>query len=592
MNILLSQNIKHINLISSVLLVLLLMVLPASKSFSQNPLYIPDTLSGTSFQLNIQDSSRVIFPGFITSTIGINGSYLGPTLILNQGDMVQMNVENNLNDTTTLHWHGLHVPAQADGGPHVYILSGDTWSPSFEVKDLAGTYWYHPHLHMKTAEHVTKGAAGFIIVRDPVEASLTLPRTYGVDDIPLAVQTRAFDPQRQFIVESALDTHVYVNGTSNPFKNVSANVIRLRLLNAATERSFNFGFSNNMAFTMIASDGGLLASPHTTTRLLLSPGERAEILVDFTAMQGQSVFLMNYGSQIPAGVYGATNPQAMGPNIITNYTSNPLNGGNFNLLLLNVGSPDPNGVLTIPTVLPPLTTIPASAATNTRTFTFMPQVMGPTGSLIGPFVINMMPYDMMMINDTVMLGATEIWQLTNQTRISHPFHIHDVHFRVLDINGVPPSPELAGRKDVILVPPMGGVVRFIARFDDYADPVVPYMYHCHMLTHEDGGMMGQFLVLDTLASVQNEASQDLLNLYPNPIQLGGVLSIGTSSKNEMKSIEFLDATGRVAFKEQYYGHSNGINSFPITDAYFHPGFYVVKISYSNRVAIAPLIITQ
>ncbi|MFM7078683.1 MAG: multicopper oxidase domain-containing protein [Bacteroidota bacterium] len=569
-----------------------LLIFSFAKSFSQNPLFIPDTLSGTSFQLNIQDSSRVIFPGFITSTIGINGSYLGPTLILNQGEVVQMNVENNLNDTTTLHWHGLHVPAQADGGPHIYILSGDTWSPSFEVKDLAGTYWYHPHLHMKTAEHVTKGAVGFIIVRDPIEASLTLPRTYGVDDIPLAVQTRAFDAQRQFIVESALDTHVYVNGTSNPFKNVSANVTRLRLLNAATERSFNFGFSNNMSFTMIASDGGLLASPITMTRLLLSPGERAEILVDFNAMQGQSVFLMNYGSQIPAGVYGATNPQAMGPNIITNYTSNPLNGGDFNFLRFDKGAPNPSGVTTIPTTLPPLATIPASAATNTRTFTFMPQVMGPTGSLIGPFVINMMPYDMMMINDTVMLGATEIWQLTNQTRISHPFHIHDVHFRVLDINGAPPAPELAGRKDVILVPPMGGVVRFIARFDDFADPVVPYMYHCHMLTHEDGGMMGQFLVVDTVASVQNEPDQEMFNLFPNPIQVGGTLCIETKLKNDIGSIEILDAIGRVIYTKMDIEGSNGKYVVPIADGAFQPGFYVVKISCRNQVSSAPLIIAR
>lgn len=267
------------------------LILVSSSAVGQNPLEIPDTLAGTNFQLSIKDSSRVLFPGFTTSTIGINGSYLGPTLIMNQGDFVQMNVENNLFDTTTLHWHGLHVPAQADGGPHIYILPGDTWTPSFEVKDMAGTYWYHPHLHMMTAKHVTKGAAGFIIVRDPVEAALTLPRTYGVDDIPLAIQTRAFDLQRQFIVESALDTHIFINGTSNPVKAVPANVIRLRLLNAATERSFNFGFSNNFPFTMIASDGGLLAAPVALTRLMLSPGERAEILVDLTSFQGQSVYL-------------------------------------------------------------------------------------------------------------------------------------------------------------------------------------------------------------------------------------------------------------------------------------------------------------
>ncbi|MFM7902232.1 MAG: multicopper oxidase family protein, partial [Bacteroidota bacterium] len=193
--------------------------------------------------------------------IGVNGDYLGPTLLLNQGDLVQMQVTNNIADTTTIHWHGMHVPAQADGGPHITILPGATWTPTFEVRDRAATHWYHPHLHMKTAEHVTKGAAGFIIVRDFVEAGIVLPRNYGVDDLPLAIQTRAFDASKQFIVESALDSVVLVNGTKNPFKSLRANVIRLRLLNAATERSFNFGFSNNMPFSVIASDGGLLTNP-------------------------------------------------------------------------------------------------------------------------------------------------------------------------------------------------------------------------------------------------------------------------------------------------------------------------------------------
>ncbi|MFN5325547.1 MAG: multicopper oxidase domain-containing protein [Bacteroidota bacterium] len=559
---------------------------------AQIPLVIPDTLAGTLFSLNIQDSSKTFFSGTSTSTMGVNGAYLGPTLIMNKGDFVQMQVTNSLNDTTTLHWHGLHVPPQADGGPHVYILPGTTWTPSFEVKDNAGTYWYHPHLHMKTAEHVTKGAAGFIIVRDPSEASLTLPRTYGVDDIPLAVQTRAFDQQLQFLVESALDTMVLINGTRTPFHQVNANVIRLRLLNATTERSFNFGFSNNMPFTMIASDGGLLSAPLQLTRLLLSPGERAEILVDLTTMQGQSVWLTNYGSQIPAGIYGASSPQAMGPNIIVNYTSNPLNGTNTNLLRFDVLGSNLNGVFTILSSLPSITQIPASAATVTRSLTFSPLVMGPTGSLIGPFVFNMMPFDMMMINDTVMLGATEIWQLTNQTRISHPFHIHNVNFRILDINGVPPPPELAGRKDVVLVPPMGGIVRFIARFDDFYDPVYPYMYHCHMLTHEDGGMMGQFLVLDTLAGTSEiDKSDASIELYPNPIKNQDQLRIKFSSLIKEAKFSLWDQSGRLV-DLQLLGAVQAGQIMQLPMKILEPGIYLVKLEGSNIEPIARKLIVR
>jgi blue copper oxidase len=525
--------------------------------FSQNLLLIPDTLSGTVFQLQIQNGSRVFYPGFNTNTMGVNGDYLGPTLLLNQGDLVQMEVTNNISDTSTIHWHGMHVPAQADGGPHITILPGATWNPTFEVKDRAATHWYHPHLHMKTAEHVTKGAAGFIIVRDPVEAAIVLPRNYGVDDLPLAIQTRAFDASKQFIVESALDSVVLVNGTKNPFKTLPANVVRLRLLNAATERSFNFGFSNNMSFSVIASDGGLLASPVSKTRILLSPGERAEILVDMTSMSGQSVYLMSYASQIPAGVYGAASPQAMGPNIITGYTSNLLNGTDFNLIRFDIGSADPNGVFAIPSTLTTITPIPAASANKTRSFTFMPEVMGPTGSLIGPFVINMMPFDMMMINDTVILGDTEIWQLTNQTRISHPFHIHDVSFQVLDINGAPPAPENAGWKDVVLVPPMGGVVRFITKFEDFADPVFPYMYHCHMLTHEDGGMMGQFLVIDTTTSISEIGSSfSDLKIFPNPGAVSGPLNIQLPQDFGGAFVRVLDPFGQIIITHQIQSGSN------------------------------------
>src|SRR5690606_24036249 len=174
---------------------------------------------------------------------------------------------NSLGEATTLHWHGMHVAPENDGGPHTVIDAGTTWSPSFTVLDKASTHWYHPHLHMHTNEHVIKGIAGLIIVRDDEEAALALPRTYGVDDLPLVVQTKEFDADGQFVVGGALDDRLMVNGTLDPFVPAPAQMVRMRLLNGASERSFNFGFSNDMPFNQIGTDGGLLTAPVQMTRL-------------------------------------------------------------------------------------------------------------------------------------------------------------------------------------------------------------------------------------------------------------------------------------------------------------------------------------
>ena len=162
--------------------------------FSQNPLFIPDTLSGTTFNLTAQIGTKSFFAGQTTPTYGYNGNFLGPTLILRKGDSVTLNVTNQLPVATTVHWHGFHVAPENDGGPHQVInANGGIWSPSFTVRNNAATYWYHPHGHTKTELQVSKGLAGIIIIRDNQEDAYALPRSYGVDDFPLIFQTRAFD---------------------------------------------------------------------------------------------------------------------------------------------------------------------------------------------------------------------------------------------------------------------------------------------------------------------------------------------------------------------------------------------------------------
>ena len=234
---------------------LLLLLLPLH-TFSQftNELTIPPTLEGTSFSLTIDESTRQFFDGQATETIGFNGNFLGPTLIFNKGDDISITVNNDLAESTTVHWHGMHVSPEDDGGPHTIIEAGMVWNPQFTVLDRATTFWYHPHLHERTNEHVTKGA-GMIIVKSDDEAALSLPRTYGEDDIPLIIQGKSFSDDNQ--LEPREDDNVYmVNGTLDPYVSVPSQMVRFRALNGSNERVINIGLEDDRNFYQIGSDGG------------------------------------------------------------------------------------------------------------------------------------------------------------------------------------------------------------------------------------------------------------------------------------------------------------------------------------------------
>ena len=496
----------------------LLNVLVASV-FAQNPVLIPDTLSGTSFELTLQNGTFSFFDDQSTTTMGINGNILGPTLIMNKGDFVDLKVNNQLGETTTIHWHGLHVSAANDGGPHTTITPFETWNPRFTVLDKAGTYWYHPHLHENTNKHVSLGLVGYIIVRDEEEAALDLPRTYGLDDFPLVIQTKDFDTNSQIVVPSNSDDVLMVNATIDPYLEVPAQIVRIRLLNGSSQRVFNIGLSNSHTFYQIASDGGLLQEPVLLSRLRMAPGERAEILVDFSGMEDQSIQLMSYASELQNGTYGAAYP-GMGPMMTLDaYYPNPLNGTNFDILRFNVGASTINPVNSIPENLVDVIPIPENSADITRTLIFTPELMGPN-QLNGDFLINGLRFDMDVINFSIPLNSTEIWRISNHSAIAHPFHIHDVQFYVLDRNGFAPPVNEQGRKDVILIHPME-TVRFITQFTDFANDSVPYMLHCHMLTHEDRGMMLQFEVVDLSTGIADEQiNSGDINLYPNPMTDG------------------------------------------------------------------------
>ncbi|KAA3653021.1 MAG: bilirubin oxidase [Calditrichaeota bacterium] len=445
---------------------------------AQNPLIIPDTLSGQTFELNLQNGSHQFYAGQNTRTMGVNGAILGPTLIMNKNDFVDITVTNHLEDTTTIHWHGMHVSAANDGGPHTTIAPGASWNPRFTVLDKASTYWYHPHLHEKTNLHVSKGIAGFIIVRDSEEAALNFPRTYGIDDFPIVIQTKTFDANKEIVAPSNADTVLIVNATMNPSLQVPAQVVRLRLLNGSSQRNFNIGLSSNQTFYQIGSDGGLLVARNAVNRLSLTPGERAEILIDFSDLQGQSLSLMSYAAEFPNGVYGAANAGMGMMTSLKDYNPNPMNGANFSIMQFVVTEKNADAVTEIPGTLVTVTPLMESNAVMTRNLNLTAASMGPN-SVNGKFLINNVAFDMDVINYTIPIDNVEIWSITNFSPIAHPFHIHDVQFFILDRNGRLPIAAEQGRKDVVLIHPME-TVRFITKFADFADDPVPYMYHCHM----------------------------------------------------------------------------------------------------------------
>lgn len=482
-----------------------------------NKLHIPDTLSGTHFNLVLKDTFTQYKTGQTTITSGINGNFWGPTIFINKGDTVFMNVLNKLNDSTTIHWHGFHLPAVMDGGPHQVIPPNTVWRPYWKVKNDAATYWYHPHLHEMTQEQLTKGLGGLIIVRDAVESALQLPRSYGVDDIPVVLTSRRYSASNQFVVEkSAYGDYLFTNGTPNAEYTIPKQVVRLRILNAEMERGFNIGFSDNRTFYVISSGGGLFDKPVAVNRLPIHVGERYEILVDCNNdAVGSALDLMAYNS-------GQSQSFPGGEPATGGEFGSLLNNKNFNVLHLTIGNKTSSATVSIPNTLTSNSYLTAADATVSRTVNI---TNGTPGSGI-PFDLDGKPFNLNTINHSVNLGVTEKWTVKNNNVFGHCFHIHDVQFKLISRSTGAIGAYESGWKDAFFIS-KNESVSFVAKFVDYADETHPFMYHCHFSNHEDGGMMGQFVVSGTngVNSMQNKSF--LFSVYPNPttnslsLKLGG-----------------------------------------------------------------------
>jgi len=553
---------------------------------AQTQLFIPDTLVGPSYTLNMHEDSVQFFPlGNKSKTYAYNlYKYLGPTLIFNKGANVNITVNNQIGDTTTVHWHGIHLPSKWDGGPHTPILPSATWNPTFTIMDNAATYWYHPHFMGKTAKQTIKGAAGLIIVRDPIEAALNLPRRYGVDDFPLIVQCQQYDAGNQAMPLGMQDSTILVNGARanngyTVYANCPAQIIRMRILNASGERAFNFGFTANKPFKIITSDGGLLNTPVTVTRLRLAPGERAEILLDLNGMNGQIIQLMSYASELPMGIQGGpTMPMPSGPPM-----DSPLNGIDFNIMQINVVPQTVSPVITIPTILATNTVYTPGMASVTRTIRFTADSLM---VMDGPFYFNDSTFDMMRIDYEIPLNSIEVWKLVNETMVAHPFHIHDVQFYLFDRNGSSPPAEELGRKDVVLVPP-GDSVMFITKFEDFADTLIPFMFHCHILMHEDDGMMGQFVVKQNITGVTELLlNNTTVKVFPNPARDVLNVKIDVVDNTQPFQLKVYDVMGKIIYSSTITQMQSSLNT-----SNWAKGLYTVELM-QNKSSIHKKIIIE
>ncbi len=446
----------------------------------ENRLRIPPTLEPTvgadgrrTFDLRVAAGSTEILEGVETRTWGVNGPYLGPTLRAARGDDVAVNVTNELDETTTLHWHGMHLPAEMDGGPHQPIPPGATWTPAWTVDQPAATLWYHAHPEGRTGLQVYRGVAGLFLVDDPPDGATSLPSRYGVDDIPLVIQDKRFTDDGQFDESSPrfspfgiLGEEILVNGTHDPYLPVTTTLVRLRVLNASTARTYNLGFADDRSFAVIATDAGLLAEPVSVDRLRVAPSERFELVVRVSP--GERVVLRSY----PTRVGGGNLPRRFA-------------GGDdtFDLVRL-VADPQLEASRALPDRLPAPPAVEAPAGAGRRVFTFNHASR-----------INGRAFDPERIDFTATAGSTEVWELRNTSDNQHVFHVHGVSFTVVELDGHPPPPELRGLKDSVFLPP-GTIARIAVPFREYTDERSPYMFHCHLLAHEDHGMMGQFTVTD------------------------------------------------------------------------------------------------
>ncbi len=431
------------------------------------------------YRLTLRPGTANILPGLATPIWGYNGLFPGPTVLTDRGRRVVIEHVNRLAVPTSMHTHGAYVDGDSDGHPSDLVMPGRTKTYFFDNDETARTQWYHDHALHITAENVYRGLAGMYLIRDEFERNLPLPR--GSRDVPLVLQDRFFNEDGSFDYpvdkgdhssNGVLGNVVLVNGKPWPRLEVAPARYRFRILNGANARVFQIALSNGQPFTFIGTEGGLIHRPVRLRSLPVSPGERAEIIVDFSSLRaGSSVVLQNWRG----------------------------NRETSRVMRFDVVGGTARDDSAVPDVVRPAelqvdpTHQPAQVDTVARTRRFVFKRSG------GFWTINGKIFDEHRIDARPKEGATEIWEFVNNGGgWIHPIHLHLANFKVLDRNGRTPPPwERDIWKETVFLDG-GDAVRVLVRF-----PTVPrgprpgpfvdtYAFHCHLIEHEDHDMMLQF----------------------------------------------------------------------------------------------------
>jgi spore coat protein A len=385
---------------------------------------------------------------------------------------------------TTTHLHGAKAASKDDGYPEDWFVPGQSRVCTYPLQQDATALWYHDHAMGLTRLNTYAGLFGMFLIRDHVEDALHLPS--GKYEVPLILYDRNFgidgqifydvsgDPENPWIPEFNADG-ILINGKIRPYFEVEPRLYRFRLLNTANSRFFILSLSNGQPMTQIGSDQGLLSSPAEIKRLVLACAERADILIDFSQLAGQTLHLRNSA---------------------------------FDILEFRVAkqTPAPATLASVPKTLRSVERIPESAATTTRTLVLYEYQDNVERPMI--MLINRKRWHE-PVTETPKLNSTEIWEFVNLTEDTHPMHLHLVRFQILDRRpfytsvyrsggkpvftgpAVPPDPNELGWKDTVQCPP-GTVTRIIVRFEGFTGK---YLYHCHILEHESNDMMRPFEVI-------------------------------------------------------------------------------------------------
>lgn len=473
---------------------------PVWSNAAPSPLPIPTLIDGTSGEpvdLKIRSGTWSFKPGVETPTLGFNQQYLGPTIRTRRNSDLNLHYENTLTEGVAVHGHGLHVPGNVDGGPQLEIAPGDRWQPALSIVQPAATCWYHSHTHGKTGQQVYRGLAGMIIIDDEMNDSIALPRRYGIDDLPVIIQDRTFDARGRLVYslddaseDGWLGETVVINGAIAPVANVPAGKIRLRLLNGANARFYIVAFADGRSFHKIASDGGLLTAPVPLTAMEMSPGERCEIIVDLS--DGNAAELLTlFEDEFDEDEEGAVGDLRD----LLRRSKKPLPAPS---LTLKVDRALSAHTAPLPETLATINRPKQNEITRTRDFLLAMDEGGGKGHGAHgghgamDMTINGAAMDMNVINERVERGVWERWRIRSNQG-AHPFHVHGCSFLIERMEGAAAPPDQQGWKDTVVLDD-DDWSEIIVRFDHPATEAHPYMYHCHILEHEDRGMMGQFTV--------------------------------------------------------------------------------------------------